>query len=281
MVSGLVQLAADVLETHITTNHVFCFTHRYGFNSGSALIAGRDAFGDTLAVKAAANTPLAAGAAGVSSLFVDSLVKYYRTGETHYDLIVTMNGALSGLVSITAACGVVEPWAAPIIGGLGGVFYLLASWSLVTCRLDDAVDAIPVHATNGIWGMIGAGLFASPSLLMKAYGKNDHPGLIYSGDFTLLGAQMIGILFISIWTVSIMLPFFTILEKMGLFRSDAMEEVYGLDHKYFGGLQMGGGEQMTEDEVKKLSNNLLHFMNERNKDDDELIKKINDNKERV
>jgi Amt family ammonium transporter len=243
------------------------------------LIAAREGFGDTLAVRAGANTTLAAGAAGITSLFVDSIVKYLRTGETNYDLVVTMNGALSGLVSITAACGVVEPWAAPIIGGFAGIFYLLASWALIYCRLDDAVDAIPVHATNGIWGMIGAGLFASPSLLMKAYGKNDHPGLVYTGDFTLLGAQMIGILFIAIWTVSVMLPFFVTLEKLGLFRSDAMEEVYGLDHKYFGGLQMGGGEQMTEDDVKKLSTDLLHFMKERNNEDDELIKKFSGNKE--
>ena len=72
-----------------------------------------------------------------------------------------MNGTLGGLVSTTGACGVVEHWAAVIIGFFAGIFYFSVSKLLVRMRIDDVVDAVPVHMTNGIWGTIAVGLFAN------------------------------------------------------------------------------------------------------------------------
>lgn len=75
-----------------------------------------------------------------------------RTGEPIYDLRMAMNGSLAGLASITAGCGVMEPWAAVVVGLLAGVLYVGASNGLLLLELDDAVDAIPVHLGGGLWG---------------------------------------------------------------------------------------------------------------------------------
>jgi Amt family ammonium transporter len=243
----------------------------YGFNSGSALLAGGAEYGDILATYAGTNTTLSAGAGGIVALFINFIVVQRLTGESQYDLVKTMNGVLSGLVAITASCALVEPWQAMLIGTVAGALYLVASWSIVLCKLDDAVDAIPVHLVNGIWGMLATGLFATEKRLEQAYGRNDHPGLFYTGDFTLLCAQMVGVLYNIGWTTGVMLPFFVILEKTGHFRADAMQEVVGLDRAYFGGLQMGGGdEDITPDQIAKLTNELEQHLFHRkpNKDSD-------------
>ena len=72
-----------------------------------------------------------------------------------------MNGTLGGLVSTTGACGIVEHWTAVIIGFFAGIFYFSVSMLLVRIWMDDVVDAVPIHMTNGIWGMIAVGLFAN------------------------------------------------------------------------------------------------------------------------
>jgi len=105
---------------------------------------------------------------------------------------------------------------------------------LVKLRIDDAVDAIPVHLVGGVWGLISAGLFSSPSLMENAYGQSDHVGWFYewsrgSGNFTLLGTQLIGILFIFAWTGALMFPFFWILNFVGSLRVDPLEEHAGMD----------------------------------------------------
>ena len=83
-----------------------------------------------------------------------------------------MNGALGGLVAITANCSVVEPWAAVIIGIIAGWVYVFSSKLLVALKIDDAVDAIPVHLFNGMWGCIATGVFASPRFVRAAYGSD-------------------------------------------------------------------------------------------------------------
>ena len=141
-----------------------------------------------------------------------------------------------------------EPWAAAITGAVAGLVYLVGSRFLVKIRLDDAVDAIPVHMFNGMWGLISVGLFASPSRLMEVHGRNEHPGLFYSwylgeSDAVLLGIQIVGILFIIGWILVIMLPFFVWLDWKGWFRSDPLEEIVGLDTSYHGGLALLTGLQ--------------------------------------
>lgn len=120
-------------------------------------------------------------------------------------------------------------------------------------RLDDAVDAIPVHMFNGMWGLIAVGLWGSPQRLEAAFGRSDHPGLFYSwrlgdSDGRLLGAQLVGMLFIIGWVMFIMLPFFVWLDWRGWFRSDPLEEIVGLDTSYHGGLALVQGEEAVNPE---------------------------------
>lgn len=214
----------------------------YGFNGGSALLTRKPNFHEAMAL-AATNTTLSGGAAGISALMINLWYLERYTGEAYFDVKKAMNGSLAGLVAITGSCGVVEPFAAVIIGTIAGVVYLLSSHLLIKLRIDDACDAIPVHAFAGLWGVIAVGLFASPKRLSEFYSHGKHPGLFYSwylGDsnFHLLGAQIVGALFIMGWVVAIMLPFFVWLDWKGWLRSDPLEELVGLDTSYHGGLAL-------------------------------------------
>lgn len=164
----------------------------------------------------------------------------HRNGIFTYDLSYTMNGCLTGLVSITAGCATVEPWAAVLIGIAGGWFYLLGSNLLVKLRIDDAVDAIPVHMVGGMWGVLSTGLFTSPELLQNAFGQDEHYGWFYAmardnGDFTLMGIQCIAVLFIFSWTFVMMGVYFVILNWFGWLRIDPLEEEVGMDISYHKG----------------------------------------------
>jgi ammonium transporter, Amt family len=180
---------------------------------------------------------LAGGTGAVSGLLMNLYLEERKTGERTFSLTMAMNGCLSGLVSITAGCGTVHNWAAVLIGMIAGWIYVGASKLLIRLRLDDAVDSIPVHLFNGAWGVFAVGLFSAPKLVMEAFGSDEHPGLFYSigqgnVDFTLLGLQVLEILFIAGWTTSMMLPFFLLLNYVGWFRVDSLEETVGLDTSY-------------------------------------------------
>jgi ammonium transporter, Amt family len=208
----------------------------YGFNAGSGLLHDN---AEIVVPLAAVNTTLAGGTAGIVALFVNLVLLERYTGEPVFDLKYLMNGALSGLVASTGPCGVMEPWAAVVVGAVAALLYIFGSWALIKLKLDDAVDAIPVHMVNGAWGAFATGLFASPGRLKDAYGHSNHPGLFYGGDGSLLGAQCVGILFIFGWVVAIMLPFFIVLDMMGWLRSDPLDEIIGLDTSYHGGCMLG------------------------------------------
>jgi Amt family ammonium transporter len=204
----------------------------YGFNPGSTLGISPSGYADVCAL-CAVTTTLAAASGSVSAMFTDMLLNRRKTGETMYDITMCMNGALSGVVGITAGCSVVEPWAAWLIGIIAGWVYIFWSSLLVKLKIDDAVDAIPVHFGNGMWGCIAVGLFASPGLVGNAYGSTNY-GWFYnwgmgSGDGTLLAIEICGILFIIGWVCAIMIPYFLLLNMFGLFRVDAIEEEVGLD----------------------------------------------------
>ena len=223
----------------------------YGFNPGSALSLDSDSLSTgEIAALAAVVTTLGGASAGVSALFTNLILEERSTGEAKFDLTVAMNGTLAGLVSITAGSAVIEPWAGVVIGTIAGWLYLAVSKWLIKLRIDDAVDAIPVHLANGIWGLLSVGFFASPTRMLVTYGENLHSGWFYSlhsGSFDahLLVAQFVGILFIFGWVFFLMFPFFIWLNYMGWFRADALEELVGLDISYHG----GGGTH--NDEVKQ------------------------------
>jgi Amt family ammonium transporter len=204
-----------------------------------------------VAAHAAVSTALAGATGGITALFTNLYIEERRTGEPSFSLHMCMNGSLSGLVAITAGCGVVEPWAAVVIGMVAGWIYIYTSDLLVRLKIDDAVNAIPVHMFNGMWGVISVGLFTSPRLLLKAYGREKHVGWFYSwgrgsSDATLLASQIVTLLCVVGWTFFTMMPFFIWLNYMGWFRADSLEELVGLDISYHGGGPQAKGDVKKE-----------------------------------
>jgi len=221
----------------------------YGFNPGSVLFVERpgNAYG---AARAAVTTTMAAAAGSVTALTTNLIVTERLYGEAVYDLGYALNGALAGLVAITAGCTVVETWASLVIGIVAGWSFLAMSMGLEKFCLDDAVDAIPVHFANGVWGCIAVGLFATPQYMEEMYGQSENVGWFYewargSANGRLLAAQLVGLLFIIGWSGAIMYPFFQFIDFMGWFRSDSLEELVGLDISYHGG---NTNEQSTNTE---------------------------------
>lgn len=199
----------------------------YGFNPGSTLAISPPGYGDVAAL-CAVTTTLAAASGAVSSMFTDTLLGFLTEGEAEYDVGCAMNGCLSGLVAITAGCSTLEPWAAIVAGTVAGPIYVFSSKLLVMLKIDDAVDAVPVHFFNGIWGCIATGLLASDRYVSLTYGDSYSSGLFYgSGD--LIVNEILGVLFICGWVLGIMGPFFFVLNMLGMFRADPLEEKVGLD----------------------------------------------------
>jgi ammonium transporter, Amt family len=105
-------------------------------------------------------------------MFLDRIITVTKEGDISFDLIMAMKGCLEGIVATTAGCAVVAPWTAVIIGMIAGGFNNVGSKTLIYFKIDDAVDALPIHLGNGIWGIIAVGLFAESSRLTLAYSDN-------------------------------------------------------------------------------------------------------------
>ena len=134
-----------------------------------------------------------------------------------------MNGALAGLVSITAGCAFVGPGAAIAIGAIGGILVVLGTLGLDKLKIDDPVGAFPVHGLNGIWGTLAVGLFALPEAGLKS------AGLFYGGGLGLLGTQALGAFAIAGFVaVAMGIIFLAIKKTIGL-RVGIEEENKGLD----------------------------------------------------
>ena len=138
-----------------------------------------------------------------------------------------MNGALAGLVSITAGCGFVEPWAAILIGSVGGVLVVFAVAFFDKIKIDDPVGAISVHGVCGIWGTLAVGLFATAATA-EAWGAPSH-GLFMGGNIEALGVQIVGILAVFAWTIVTATALFLIIKKTIGLRVSEAEELAGLD----------------------------------------------------
>src|SRR6202163_1043899 len=159
----------------------------YGFNPGSTLSAldaggiGRVSF----------NTTLAACSAGLTSL----IYSYFKTGGK-WDLALTVNGFLAGLVAITCPCYWVDPEGAFLLG-IGAGFVVVYGIDLLEyLRIDDPIGAVPVHAFAGIWGTLSLGLLATGQYGVPTADGSDTSttvkGLFYGGGFSQLKSQFIG-----------------------------------------------------------------------------------------
>ncbi len=185
----------------------------YGFNAGSTL-SGTD-----LSIAHVATTTTLAAAMGAIGAMITSWVWFGKP-----DPSVSLNGALAGLVGITAGTWVVSPVGAVIIGFLAGIIVVLSVEFLdKKLHIDDPVGAVSVHGTAGAWGTIAVGLFAD--------GGNDSGivGLFYGGGAAQLGVQVLGVLAVFAYVVVAALILFGILKALGILRVSEKEELQGLD----------------------------------------------------
>ena len=193
------------------------FVGWFGFNPGSTL-----GIGDVRMAEVAVVTLLGC-AGGIIGAFVATQLK-----QRTIDIGMIANGAIAGLVAITAPSGYVEAWAGPIIGFVAGLIVVFGViW--IDKRIDDPVGATSAHGLAGIWGTISCGIFTAPRLAeYNAFGDPDG-GLLYSGQFTQLIAQTVGVLvaFTFVFGLSY-LTFAAIKATIGLRVSDE-DEVAGLD----------------------------------------------------
>ena len=142
----------------------------FGFNGGSTLVADPGAIAPVILVT---NLSAAAG-------FLAALVHVFaRTKKL--DLSMALNGALAGLVAITAGCDVIAPAEAMLVGVIAGVLVVEGVFLLERLRVDDPVGAIPVHLGGGVLGTVAVGLFAQGE------------GLLHGGGVSSMGVQLLGV----------------------------------------------------------------------------------------
>ena len=177
----------------------------FGFNIGS---------GDSIGLNAI-NTLLAGATGAVVALYISII----RTGQA--DILMACNGALAGLVGITAPVSYVDPWAAVVIGAIAAPIMMGSVWFIENIlKIDDPVSAISVHGTCGLWGLLAIGIFAN--------GNNDISGLV-GGEGLQIVSQLISMGVVLSWALVTGFGMFLLLKySMGV-RASRQEEEQGMD----------------------------------------------------
>ncbi len=178
----------------------------FGFNPGSTTI------GDGEIGRVAVTTNLSAAAGAILALTASWLYTKKPDGS------MALNGALAGLVGITAGCYTVSPLSSIAIGAVSGILVVFSVYFIDhVLKVDDPVGAVSVHGVCGAWGTLAVGLF------------NVQGGLIYGNGFSLLGIQVVGVVTAFAWAFGLgLLLFITIKKTLGL-RVSKEEELQGLD----------------------------------------------------
>ena len=179
----------------------------FGFNPGSTTTA------DTSIAMIFVNTNLAAAAGAVLAMIV-SWIKFGKP-----EVGMSLNGALAGLVGITAGCANVTPSSAIIIGVVAGILVVFSVLFFDKIRVDDPVGAISVHGVCGAWGTLAAGIFN-----------------IGGTSASIIGVQLLGIAACFIWTFPTAFVMFKIIDKTIGLRVSPEEELEGLDLAEHGGI---------------------------------------------
>jgi Amt family ammonium transporter len=208
----------------------------FGFNAGSTVSVDAGFFGFV-----ALNTNLAAGAGAVAALIISWVV----LGKS--DIPTILNGALAGLVAITASCAFVDTWAAVVIGFVAGILVFYSARFFEKRKIDDPIFALSVHGTAGVWGTLSTGFFATPEL--ATVGK---PGLFYGGGLEQLGVQAMGVGVSGLYAFVVSFAILAIVKKViGGLRVTEEEEIMGLDVSEHG--SYGYPEVFLTSENQKVS----------------------------
>jgi Amt family ammonium transporter len=178
----------------------------FGFNGGSTLAMNGDVSGIIM------RTVLAGATGMVTTLFAGWIYLKYA------DVNLVINGTLAGLVAITASCHVVDERSAALIGAVGGLVMLLVSRLLERLKIDDAVDAIPVHLGAGIWGTLSVGIFGNTALINNGHGMAGQTAI-----------QLFGILSVGAWAFGCAYVIMRIINKISPLRVSPEAEQSGLN----------------------------------------------------
>jgi Amt family ammonium transporter len=183
----------------------------FGFNPGSQLAASGIENAEAIS-SIFITTNLAAAMGAIMSMAV-TWIKYGKP-----DVSMTLNGALAGLVGITAGTAAVTPVGAAIIGSIAGIV-IVFSVEFVdhVLKIDDPVGAVSVHGVCGALGTLLVGFFAVDG------------GLFYGGGASLLMTQAIGVLAVAAWTMTTAFILFKTIDKLIGLRVSREEELEGLD----------------------------------------------------
>jgi Amt family ammonium transporter len=179
----------------------------FGFNPGSTTTA------DTSIAMIFVNTNLAAATGAILAL-ATSWIKFGKP-----EVGMSLNGALAGLVGITAGCANVSPTSAIIIGAVAGILVVLSVQFFEKRMIDDPVGAVSVHGVCGAWGTLAAGLFNIGGTSAK-----------------IILVQCIGIGACFVWTFGAAYIMFKLISKAVGLRVSPEEEIEGLDHTEHGGI---------------------------------------------
>lgn len=183
----------------------------FGFNPGSQMGA------DAADISLIAVTTNIAAAAGAITAMITAWIFLKKP-----DAGMSLNGALAGLVAITAGCAFVSTTSAAIIGGLGGIAAVLSVLFLERLKIDDPVGAISVHGTCGALGTILLGFF------------HNELGIFFGGSAAFLGAQVVGVVAVFIWCMVAGFALFYGIKALTGLRVSEEEEQRGLDYEEHG-----------------------------------------------
>jgi Amt family ammonium transporter len=186
----------------------------FGFNPGSTMAADPGAI-----ARIAVTTNTAAAAAAISA----SVVAWILLRKP--DLTMILNGALAGLVAITAPCAFVSTGSSLIIGLIAGALVVVSVLFFDRIKVDDPVGATSVHLVCGVFGTLAVGLFAQDQFSPNTTGN----GLLFGGGFKLLFAQLVGVVAVGIFVVVASLVAWGIIRAAMGIRVSGEEEVEGLD----------------------------------------------------
>lgn len=190
----------------------------FGFNPGSTT-SGTNLSIATIAV----TTNLAAAAGAILAMFT----AWARFGKP--DTSMALNGALAGLVAITAPCASVSPLSAIIIGAVGGILVVLSVEFIdKALHIDDPVGAISVHGVCGAWGTLSVGLFAQAAY-GKASGVGAINGLFFGGGLGQFFNQLVGVIAVFIWVFTTATVVFYLAKRIIGLRASDEEQLKGLD----------------------------------------------------
>ncbi|MCX7820971.1 MAG: ammonium transporter, partial [Brevinematales bacterium] len=210
----------------------------FGFNGGSTL-----AFNNNVP-RILINTFLAASSGMIFTLITGYFIK------KKFNVEFAINGALGGLVAITANCHAVSSISSLLIGAIGGIITIIFSTILIKLKIDDAVGAIPVHLGAGIWGTIAVALFGKSELLGT--------GLTFIEQ---LKIQLIGIFSIGIWSFSTSYIFLYLLNKLIRIRVRPEDEEIGLNYAEHGA-KTEGYELLKTIQLQATTGNLSYRVKE-------------------